>query len=116
MRALVSVNESLGGFDAVGAVCTQAGVTAIVEKNDVSVSSISIDSLARMVFDRVGRCAAPIEAGYVPHHGFKPELARSREHCRTSGSKRRTKEFRYHSSRVGNHLRAAGELAHNIPA
>lgn len=116
MRAFISLNEPLSGFDAVRSVCAQAGVTAIVKQNDMSVSSIAIDSLARVVLDRVGRCAAPIEAGYIPHHGLKPAFARSREHRRATRSKGRTKEFRHRSCGVGNDLRAVGQLADNVAA
>ena len=91
-------------------------MAAIVEKNDVSVSPIALDSFARAVLDRVGRCLPPIETGYIPHYGLKPELACSREHRRASGSIRWTKKLRHDSRGVGNDLRAVGEFAHNVPA
>src|SRR5579884_1957575 len=116
MRALVSLNQSLSGFDAVRAVGANRGVATIVKKNDMSVSAIALDSLARVVLDFVGRRPAPIEAGHVPHQGFKPELACSREHRRTSCSIRRTKKLRHNSSSVGNDLRTVGQLAYHAAA
>ncbi len=116
MRAFISLNQSLSGFDAVRAISAKSGVAAIVKKNDVSVCSIALDSLARVVLDFVGRRRPPIEAGHIPHHGFESELARSREHRRTPCSIRGAKKLRHNSGSVRNSLRAVGQLAYNAAA
>jgi hypothetical protein len=108
MRAFISLNQSLRGFDAVSAVSAQSGVAAIMKKNDVPVISIALDSLTRVVLYFVGCRRTPIEAGYIPHHGLKPKFVCSREHRRTSCSIRWTKELRHDSGCVRNHLRAIG--------
>jgi hypothetical protein len=108
MRSLISLNQSLSGFDAVRAVRAKPGVAAIVKKNDVPVAAIAIDPLARVVLDFISRRRTPIEAGHVPHHGLKPELARSRERRRTPCSIGWTEKLWHNSGSVGNDLRAVG--------
>src|SRR5690348_11161518 len=108
MRAVISLNQALSGFDAARAIGAEAGMAAIVKKNDVSVSSIAIDPLTCMVLNRVGGGSPPIEAGHIPHDRFESELAGGTEHCRPPGAKGRPKEFRPDSRGIGNHLRTIG--------
>lgn len=113
MCTFVSSDDPLGGFDGASTIGAEAGVPAIVEQDNVPVSTDAIDSLSCMMLNRIGGSSPPIEAGHIPHDRFEPELVGSTEHCRPPRAERRTKEFGHHSSGVGNHARAIGQLTRN---
>lgn len=100
----VSQDDSLGCLDAVRPIGPQSSVTAIVKKDDVAMSAIAINALARVMLDGIGGGSPPIEAGYIPHDRLESELARSAQYCRPPGAERRSKKSRRHSGDVGDYF------------
>lgn len=84
-------------------------VSTIVQQNDVSAFRMNLPS--NFALDHRCGGSVPVIAGHVPHHRFKPKLARNAQGRRTPSTKRRAKQIRMRSNRILQSPTAISQLA-----